>query len=159
MIIGSIEQTQCLAFLSEVPVLRRAFSWIRQLSAQAPDGVTELEGRDVYVNVHAYELRRREDCVWESHRQTADIQYCLEGGELIDWTPVAPALSAVSYDTEKDFEIWPGELAAAETIHLQPGRFVIFLPGELHRPMIVEGVEAHIRKLVVKIHERFLPQP
>jgi beta-galactosidase beta subunit len=37
-----------------------------------------------------------------------------------------------------------------------PGTFVLFLPGELHRPKILDGQNADVRKLVFKIQARQL---
>jgi YhcH/YjgK/YiaL family protein len=155
MITGSLQQTEVRRFLSQVPAFARAFQWIARCPADHPDGIVQLEGADLYVNVHGYDTRRREDCCWESHRRTADIQLCLTGGELIDWSPVAPA-GAGSYQTDRDFEAWPGDIAPAETIALGSGRFAIFLPGELHRPVIANGRDRSIRKLVVKIAAHLL---
>jgi YhcH/YjgK/YiaL family protein len=156
MIIGAISQTNLTDFLEQSPVLRRAFDWIRALPAEPADGITELDGRDLYANVHGYTTHARAACQWESHRHTADLQYVFDGGELIDWTPGAPTEPAVAYDVARDFVTWPATIALTQTVALTPGTFVIFLPGELHRPAIVNGRDAAVRKLVVKIHARLL---
>lgn len=156
MILGSIKQTQLTGFLSYMPVIKRAFEWIHALPPEPTEGITELEGHELYVNVHGYQTRPRENCVWESHRQTADLQFGLAGGELIEWSPVHYSGGSVSYDAAKDFEAWPSDIVPVNTLQLAPGDFVIFLPGELHRPMIADGTNNLVRKGVVKIHSRFL---
>jgi YhcH/YjgK/YiaL family protein len=157
MIAGSIKQAQLTGFLNAVPVLQRSLEWIRRLPDDASESITELEGRDLYINLHSYRTLAREACRWESHRHTADLQYCLEGGEAIDWTPLQPEGLGASYDPAKDFETWSLDCPRCETVHLEAGRFVLFLPGELHRPVIADGRHSRIRKAVVKIHARFLP--
>ncbi|HAB19072.1 MAG TPA: YhcH/YjgK/YiaL family protein [Verrucomicrobiota bacterium] len=157
MIIGSIEQTRLVSFLSQVPVLKRSFEWIKSMPTDLPEGIVELEGRELYVNVHGYETKPPQACRWESHRHTADLQFGIAGGELIDWTPLQPTVTSESYDAVKDFEIWPSSIVPAETTRLDSRRFVIFLPGEIHRPVVFDGANDRIRKLVVKIHARYLP--
>lgn len=158
MITGTLQQFELCRFLAQAPAFACAFDWIRQCSSAQPDGTVELAGRDLYVNVHGYETRRRDDCRWESHRQTADIQMCLRGGELIDWSPEKPARSNGTYDFRRDFELWDGDISPAETVRLTPGRFAIFLPGELHRPVITNERDLSIRKLVVKVAAHLLTQ-
>jgi YhcH/YjgK/YiaL family protein len=157
MIIGSIKQKQLTDFLSQTSVLRRALEWICSMPPEPAEGITELEGRDLYVSVHGYSTRAREDCCWESHRRTADLQFGLNGGELIDWSPIQYEGTSANYDAPKDFEIWPEGIVPVNTLLLERGLFAIFLPGELHRPMITDGKNASVQKLVVKIHARFLP--
>lgn len=157
MILGSMKQVQLIEFLKETGVFRRAFEWIRALPPEPKEGITELEGHSLYVNVHGYATRARENCVWESHRHTADLQLCLSGGELIDWTPIRFEGESTRYDDAKDFEAWPEGIVPATTLRLEGGMFAIFLPGELHRPVIADGKNVSIRKLVVKIDARFLP--
>lgn len=155
MIHGSITQENLVALLGRHAVLARAFAWIRALPENPTEGITELDGRRLYVNVHGYRTREHTACTWESHRHTADLQYCLAGSELIDCTPGAH-LVATAYDTERDFETWPDSIRGETTLRLAPGRFALFLPGEQHRPMIADGAPAEIRKLVVKIDAALL---
>jgi biofilm protein TabA len=156
MIVGSIRQKELTGFLSQMPILRRAFEWIRALPPEPTEGITELEGRELYVNVHGYQTRPRDNCIWESHRHTTDLQFGLAGGELIEWSPIQYPRASTSYDLAKDFETWPGDIEPVNTLRLERDGFVIFLPGELHRPMIADGVNNDVCKGVVKIHARFL---
>jgi YhcH/YjgK/YiaL family protein len=150
MMTGSLQHDELRRFLSQTPAFERAFDWIDRFAASSHDGIVKLDGADLYVNVHGYDTKRRDDCRWESHRRTADIQVCLSGGELIDWSPASPT-GPSTYDAGREFESWPEHFAQVETISLDPARFVIFLPGELHRPVIANDRDTAIRKLVVKI--------
>lgn len=156
MILGSITQPAVVDLLGQMPVLERSLKLLRELAPDAPDGISELEGADLYLNVHGYETGPRESGRWESHRHTTDVQFCLAGGELIDWTSARPVPESARYHEGKDVEHWPAAVAAAETVALRPGHFAIFLPGELHRPKIADGVNRQIRKAVVKINSRLL---
>jgi len=133
------------------PVMAAAFEWLRTMPADAPDGITELGGPDFYVNVHGYTTKPVEQCRWESHRRTVDVQYCIRGGELIQCTPVRALESLGDYVETKDVEHWRDGQLPATVLRMNPERFVIFLPNELHRPQIFDGTHPDVRKLVVKI--------
>jgi biofilm protein TabA len=156
MIHSSLLNDGMFRLLAAIPSLRLALEKLRELPADSADGITELLGRELYVNAHGYDTRPRENCAWESHRHTADVQFCIYGGECIDWLEGLPATSSCAYDAERDFETWrlPGQ--AYRTATLAPGEYVVFLPGELHRPMIGDGVHTAIRKAVVKINAKLL---
>ena len=105
----------------------------------------------MYVNVHGYETRERPGCLWESHRHTVDIQFCISGGELIDWGLGLPASPSVRYNAEKDTDFWASDTPVVQTLSMVQGLLVVFFPGELHRPMMVDGQHGTVKKLVVKI--------
>jgi len=55
-------------------VFKRAFAWLRALPADAPDGITELAGKDFYVHVQGYATKTsaacRRDAPWpQTHHQ------------------------------------------------------------------------------------------
>ena len=64
-------------------VLHAAFDWIKAMPEKPEHGVCEWEGNAFYVNVHGYDTLNADECLWESHRHTVDIQYCIRGGEII----------------------------------------------------------------------------
>ena len=48
-------------------------------------------------------------------------------------------------------EHWRDGQLPATVLRMNPERFAIFLPNELHRPQIFDGTHPDVRKLVVKI--------
>src|SRR6056297_945831 len=140
MSVASLTDSGTVDWLRRRPVFDRCIDWLQQHIGNFPDGVTELNGDRLFVNVHGYETKHRNNCAWESHRQTADLQFGISGSEQIDWTaePVTidSAAKSRNYDAERDFEIWNDEPAIWQTLTLTPGTMVVFLPGERHRPMV-----------------------
>lgn len=133
------------------PSLRMAFDWLRAMPEHPADLIEELDGPQMYVNVHGYETKASAQCRWESHRHTVDLQYCISGGEAIDWTPFG--LEPLGdYAEAKDAEHWRDAGSPSTRLIMRPRSFVLFLPNELHRPKISDGVNPGIRKLVFKIH-------
>lgn len=138
------------------PVFTRALEWLRNFDPASPDGIYEIEGREFFVNLQSYETRPRERCLWEAHRKMTDIQYCLTGGEIIRCDTLWSQDFPVPYQPEKDAYLWEDTGFDAQTVHLLPGRFVIFSPGEPHQAVINDGVHTSIRKAVVKISSSLL---
>lgn len=110
----------------------------------------------MYANLHGYLTRPAAECQWEAHRHTADLQVCLDGSELIQWTRPELLGPALSYEDAKDTERWPGPAVSLATMRMQPGLCAFFMPGEPHRPMICDGNPVNLRKLVIKISASLL---
>jgi beta-galactosidase beta subunit len=56
------------------------------MPARPKSEITPLRGKKMYVNVHGYKTLSAGSCEWESHQHTVDLQYCIGGGEIIQWT-------------------------------------------------------------------------
>ena len=110
-----------------------------------PMGVSEVDGRRVYINL-ADNLLDRADMAWEAHARYADIQIILRGRERFGWSSTA-TLNPLNEET--DFRSCTGEKDFDFT--LTAGQFVIFLPGEPHSPGNPDGPAAVCRKLVAKV--------
>jgi YhcH/YjgK/YiaL family protein len=151
MIYGTLSDRETYWLADRHPVLGRAFAWLRALPEDQAPGIYELQGRQIYVNVHGYDTLARDECVFESHRVYADLQYCIAGGELIDyaWRPEV-GVDRVSYDAEKDF-LFSNPPSHFSTLRMAPGKFGFFMPTDAHRPKVNDGVHPSVRKLVIKI--------
>ena len=89
-----------------------------------PLGRTEVDGDEVFINVMDADLKPHTGSHAEYHRLYADLQIDLTGGEG-----------------------WGYAVFGA----LGEGRFVLFFPGELHRPGVEMPGCDRVRKAVVKI--------
>ena len=84
---------------------------------------------------------------FECHNKHIDIQVCIRGTESFGWKPRPDCTKPKGdYNEEKDVLFFDD----APDMHfsLKSGQFVIFYPGDVHAPMIGEGV---IKKMVVKV--------
>lgn len=158
MIHESLQSATTQLLCESYPVLRVAFEWIRNSSICVPTGIIELRGRDMYVNVHGYDTLPQAQCVWESHQYTVDVQYCISGGEIIEWQPTVELEPAGEYNLAKDAQKWRGGGGDYAQIRMYPGAYAIFLSHELHRPKILDGSNLSVRKLVIKIKEALLKE-
>lgn len=114
------------------------------------DGRMDLYDGD-YMNIETGMTKPVEECRWEAHRRRLDIQYVVSGAENVEWAPLL--LGKVEEDRpDDDVYFYAAEsLAAGAMIHHQVGRFSIFTPEDLHRPLLAPQDPASIRKAVVKV--------
>lgn len=118
--------------------------------AALPNGRTDVDGDRVFLNVMDADLRPAGDAAFEVHRRYADLQLDLTGGERWGWADSAAPQGAP--DAQKDIGFLTGPEQAAGV--LGGGRFVLFLPGEPHKPSCLAPGCTHLRKAVVKIEMR-----
>jgi YhcH/YjgK/YiaL family protein len=133
------------------PIILKSLEWIIHNGNQAEVGIYEFDQPGWFVNVHGYKTQARENCTWENHTQTIDIQYMIDGVECIDVTSVEKLGAPVLFKPESDTQKFATSNFETTQILLRPGDFAIFMPSEAHRPKIAVGDPDDLKKLVVKI--------
>lgn len=121
------------------------------LAALTP-GRHEISGNQMYVSIAEYETEPREKRRLEAHVKYADIQYVLEGEEIIGCGPLAESRD-VTEDclAEKDV-IFYQDIARETEMLLTRGMFAVYFPWDVHRPNCnAGGKPGKVRKLVVKV--------
>ena len=127
-----------------------ALDWLRHQAPDLdalPDGRYDLDDA-MYAQLFALTPRPREHIRPEAHRDWLDIQYQHRGREAIGFAHDDHAPVAEPYDAARDLVFYHG-VANESLLHLVPGQFAVFYPGEIHRPGIDAGDS--IRKVVIKI--------
>lgn len=128
--------------------LDTAVEYLRSCDLSAlSDGKHEIDGEHVFINVMEADLREAEGALYECHGRYADLQINMIGSEYWEWTDRAEWKEEFSEDT--DIGLGEGPMRCGGM--LGEGRFVLFLPGEFHKPSCISPVSAHVRKAVVKI--------
>ena len=122
-----------------------AYTTAHQL-AELPLGRTEVDGENVFINVMDAELHDDADSHPEYHHLYADLQIDLIGGEGWGYTTL-PGEEAGEFTGDIGFRTSPDAVSGT----LGEGRFVLFFPGELHKPGVARPGCAHVRKAVIKI--------
>jgi biofilm protein TabA len=154
-----------LGLLSELDTQRAALpaTLVRALDAlkdvqllETEAGRYEIEGDKLYYMVQDVEFRTMEESRAEAHAQYADIQIPLTAHERYGFSLPQPGLlPSEDLLEEKDLAFYPTP-AAESFFDLAPGSYVVFLPGELHRPCLAIDDQGSMRKVVVKIHVSLL---
>ena len=111
-----------------------------------PLGRTEVDGDEVFINVMDADLKPHTGSHAEYHRLYADLQIDLTGGEGWGYTNL-PGEEAGEFAGDIGFRTSPDAVSGV----LGEGRFVLFFPGELHKPGVARPGCAHVRKVVIKI--------
>ena len=146
MLVDSFDYIACYKGLH--PNLDTAIDWLNSHTLDAlENGKTIIDGENVFVNVMDADLRDAEGAAFEYHRRYADLQIDLSGGEHWGWASEGRPEGEFSTESDAGFASGP-EHAGGE---LGEGRFVIFFPGELHKPSCKSEGCDHVRKAVVKI--------
>ena len=155
MIYGHLSAPDTYTHLLVNPAWKLAFDWLKTASAATPAGIQKLQGDDVYVNVHGYDTLPRERCRVESHRRYLDLQYCISGGESIDWWLTSGLEQEEGYNAAKDVLFYrPAPMGT--TLQMSPGNYVVFHPSDAHRPKQQDGTNQSVFKLVIKIDRRLV---
>ena len=113
--------------------------------ASLPLGRTEVDGENVFINVMEAGLNP-DSARLEYHKKYADLQIDLTGGEGWGYTNL-PGEEAGEFAGDIGFRTSPDAVSGV----LGEGRFVLFFPGELHKPGVARPECTKVRKAVVKI--------
>ena len=139
------------------PLWQEILAWLRALDPAIPEGIHTLKAPDtVYVNVHGYTTLPRADCRYEAHRRYVDLQYMIDGEEIIEWAPRHELTPSVSFDAEKDLGFYQMPAAGRASLHLLPRHFAVFFPEDAHMPKVQANGPRALKKLVVKIDRKSL---
>ncbi len=132
------------------PAFARAFAFLRDpATALLEPGRYELDGDRLYVSIQNPETRPWEGADFEAHNRYIDIQYMIEGDEIMGYAPRETLTISQPYNSETDFMLYAGE---GERLYVRQGSFVIFFPDDAHKPIVhPNGHPVHVRKAVVKV--------
>lgn len=105
-----------------------------------------IDNENLYVNIDEYETK--DDALHEAHHKYIDIQYMIEGKELISVTDLNNCTSCIEYDANRDLEFFNAE---NEFQTLKTGEFLIFFPQDAHKPCINLDIKRQCKKAVIKV--------
>ncbi|OCB78745.1 YhcH/YjgK/YiaL family protein [Flavobacterium crassostreae] len=146
MILDKIENYALYATITDR--LAKGFEFIKNIDPNTIElGTYEIEDKAVFAVVQEYDTKEIKDCLLESHIKYIDIQYVLEGTELMG-VATKKDQKVLEVDTEKDFIFYEAE---TPYIQLVPGMFTVFFPDDLHRPCVKDGAISRVKKVVVKV--------
>ncbi len=134
------------------PAVAKAFAFLDALPVSAKEGVFEIQGRDIYAMVQSYETTQESAGKLEAHRDFIDIQYCLEGEEVILVAPEKSLSVQTPYSKESDVAFYDlSDEALASKLVMTPGRFAVLFPRDAHYAKRAVAAPCRVRKVVVKV--------
>lgn len=129
--------------------LDKAIDFLEQTDLNAlPLGRTEIFQDKVFANVMEAEAKNENEVEYEIHKKYMDIQIDLEGTEKILIGGIPTGQIRV-FEEEIDFGTVVCERAAS--LIMGPGRFVVCMGQEPHKPGIVVFEEKKLKKCVIKV--------
>mgnify|MGYP000676803370 FL=1 len=118
------------------------------LAALEP-GKYEIDGKDVYANVTTIPW---EEAKYEAHEHYTDIQYVIEGSEVMTYAPAHEMTVKTPYNPDKDVVFFENTTDGLQVV-VKAGQYLIFNPWDAHKPKSANGAPAPIKKVIVKIKE------
>jgi len=130
--------------------LYEAIAYAKDFDQSQPDGVYEVKGKDVFGIVLSYDTAPASERVFEAHKNYLDVQVLLEGCETQNIVLAEKLEPLEPYDAEKDM----AKLKAPEkyaTIVMEPGKFAVLYPHDIHRPNCDLDGKCKVRKICMKV--------
>ena len=109
-----------------------------------------FRSRDLFVRVGEYVTAPQASKRFETHRLYADVQYLVQGVEVMGIATQGPLLPLVDYDELQDIQFFQTP-KYVENLIVSSGDFVLFLPGEAHQPGCLYQSSVKVKKLVFKV--------
>ncbi len=127
----------------------KALEFLKSTDFKAMElGRYELEGDDIFYMVQEYTTDPQKT-VSEAHKKYIDIQFMVEGEELIGVAPIDCEKQETEALPQND--VWFYQ-CKTEAITLIENSFMVLYPNDLHCPGVAtRGTEIKCRKVVVKV--------
>lgn len=109
-----------------------------------------LQGDDIFMNVMQFSTQAPELKKAELHAEYIDIQLLLAGEERILFGVAGSARECEEMHSAEDYQLC-SRIEGQQSVVLKPGMFVVFMPGEPHKPGCAVEMEGEIKKAVVKV--------
>lgn len=157
MLVAHIAQpTTAEPLLSQQPALAKALEWIQAEGQHKEAGKYEIDGQNMFADIQEIDTQPRADRRFEAHKEYVDVQFCVSGGEIIEWAPVNTLEPQTEYDAAKDIQHYNKTPTPVTAILMTPGTVAIFFPGDAHMVKVTDNVNQSIKKVVVKVSTRLL---
>ena len=147
MIAGNIHHLQ--PWLPQA--LRDAIEQVKGLVSDAtPPGKYDIDGDRLFYLISEDSTEPLAERRAEFHQRYLDIQIVLRGQEGMTFSTQPAGRPDVDWLAEKDIAFLP-QGVQEKTLLLSEGDFVVFWPGEVHKPLCAAGAPAKVRKAVIKM--------
>lgn len=131
------------------------FDWLKTCRDVPPGQKIDFAGDKLFAKTMRQDTGPRDNFKWETHREYIDLQYIVGGGESIEWAPAAKLTPDVAYDEKTDFQFYAPADADA-LLAMTDGLFVFLFPSDGHKPLVSNGQDGFVQKVIAKIHRSLL---
>jgi YhcH/YjgK/YiaL family protein len=146
MIIDKIENAHLYKNIGER--ISKSFEYIRTTDLKTlPAGKYPIDGENIFALVSEYKTKSEQEGKLEAHRKYIDVQYVIEGEELMGYVPLGNQQILEPYKEENDIVFFTGDKSFTK---VSEGMFAIFFPEDVHMPGIMTKESSPVKKLVIK---------
>ncbi len=132
------------------PKFQTAFAFLTRTDlAVLPEGWLDLEN-GVRASIQHYNTHALQHLDFETHEKNYDIQYLVEGKEVIGVVDRLGLLEKVPYDAENDITFYH-EPKLFGSVVLRSGDYVILAPEDAHQPRCAAEASIPVKKIVLKV--------
>lgn len=152
MIFDSVKNTELYKGLSAN--LDAALDYMKEndLNAMEPGRYPVCDGKVLVIIKKGYETKEEELAKWESHIRDMDIQYMLEGEEVIGFCQKDELEVSVPYDEKSDKFLYANPDFKGFRTHLKAGDFIVLFPDDAHATCLhPNGRKFTCNKAVIKV--------
>jgi YhcH/YjgK/YiaL family protein len=110
--------------------------------------VGRYERGNMYALVQEGGTNPIEAGIFESHRKYIDIQYLVEGKEILEWNNTINLDEIISYDESKDAAFYSG---SGKKVNLDKDMFYILFSHDGHKCCVHYDKQTTYRKVVLKL--------
>jgi YhcH/YjgK/YiaL family protein len=147
MIIDKIENAHLYRNIGER--ISKSFDYIKATDLKnLPAGKYLIEGENIFALVSEYKTKPESEGKLEAHRKYIDVQYVIEGEELMGYAPLGLQQILEPYKEENDIVFFTGDKSFTK---VSAGMFAVFFPEDVHMPGIASGKSSSVKKLVIKV--------
>jgi len=147
MIIDKIENATIYKNLGER--IKKSFDYITQTDLKnLASGKYEIDGENIFALISEYKTKPESEGKLEAHRKYIDVQYVIDGEELMGYAPLNGQEILDPYKEENDIVFFKGDKSFTK---VSAGMFAVFFPEDVHMPGIASGKSSSVKKLVIKV--------
>lgn len=103
-----------------------------------------------YFMVEEYITKKEYPCRLQSHKKYIEVQWILQGQEMIKIYDIDKLIPEISYDLDKDIAFWKS-VDNMTQILLSSGSYVVLYPNYAYTSSIMVKEQSAVRKIVIKV--------
>ena len=152
MIVDKIENSGLYKNLCEK--IKKSYDYIKQTDLKnLQPGRYDIDGDNIFALISEYQTKAELEGKLEAHKKYIDVQYVIEGEELMGYVPLGDQQILEPYTEDNDIIFYNGEKVF---VKLSEGMFAIFFPEDIHMPGISTGEISEVKKLVIKVRVNYI---
>ena len=129
-----------------IPGLEEAVEAAAKITDWSAGNVALSDGNKILVQ--EMDTKSPEGKLCEAHKNFLDIQYVVEGEEVVGWAPLETLTLDGEFNTAKDKGMYAGPV---DFMTIKAGYCYVAFPEDAHMPNLhLDGVN-HLKKLVIKL--------